>query len=388
MLLLMGLAAISQCGSGCGVGTGALPDLIINLLASGGAVGSTGRLRIELSNPVARDTTISLTSSDTAVATVASSVTVPAGVNTIEVPYNAVAPGSSNFTATLGGSSMTASGRVATSVQLSGFSASSTLQVSAVGTVTVSTNILVPTATTVTLTQSNSVVTTIPSSIVVPAFSNSGSGTVTGVAVGGTTLTATLGSVSLSTQVFVVATPFITSVSSFSSKFQVGASATIFLSLSALAAADAPVSISNSAPTMLSVPSTATVANGASSTFAPFVALAPGVATVTFNVFGQSRGTTIEVTNIAVIAGAAASPTPRVNGAGAFFVQLDTQVAADTVVTLTQTNPAALSMPGTLVIPANRTQGSVGITGLASTPTTITATLGGSTATTTITPGP
>ena len=103
---------------------------------------------------------------------------------------------------------------------------------------------------------------------------------------------------------------------------------------------------------------------------------------------GNSRGTTVEVNTTPLVSQVAPSPTPKVGGAGQFLVILDTQVAADTVITLTQTNPAALTLPASLIVPANRSNGSTGIIGLANALTTVTATLGASNAMTNITPTP
>jgi len=119
-----------------------------------------------------------------------------------------------------------------------------------------------------------------------------------------------------------------------------------------------------------------------------FTAITPGPLTITAAAFGSSRTASVEVVAGPSTLSISAFPPPVVGQTSSIQFFVDCVVAANTTITLSQTNPAALSLPATAVIPTGASFVAVDVTGLAAAATTITATLEALTDTETITPLP
>src|SRR6185369_17530519 len=94
----------------------------------------------------------------------------------------------------------------------------------------------------------------VPSTMIVTAGQTSALISVTAGSPGDAFITASVGGTTASISETVVAAPLISSISSFSNKFQVGSIGTINLSFDAVLAHDTAITIVNSAPGVASIP--------------------------------------------------------------------------------------------------------------------------------------
>ena len=351
--------------------------------------GSVFDLSVYLDAPATTDTSVTLTSSNPAVVNVPATILVPAGsTSSQQTTVNAISPGTTTISASLNGSTRSTATSVLATPSITDLSLTSRLQTGALASLSIYTDVAPLADTPIGLTSTNAAVLNVPATAILQAGNTYLTVPVTAGAIGDAFVTATLGTSGQSAGTTVVATPVISSVyvGQGVSKFQVGAFGQIYLSFDAGAAADTTVTIANSAPGVLSAPTSAVLSRGDTFVSIPFNALAVGISSLTVTAFGSSRSVTIEVTNTPGLNYVYASPVPLVGGFGLLTVSLDTVVAGDTVVTLTQDNPAALSIPAVVVIGTNTSSAAVNITGLANALTNVTATLGADTTSTAITP--
>ena len=146
------------------------------------------------------------------------------------------------------------------------------------------------------------------------------------------------------------------------------------------------MTLSSSAPNVVSVPASVAVpAGAASATFtatSPAVTAAPvnGTASITATFGGQSVVASLTVAPLPVLTGqlqlSAASIQVHTAATGTVTLNGPAPPAGSTV-GLTTSNPGIASVPGSITIPANATSGSFTINGVAPGPATIVATLAG-----------
>ncbi|HEV2763100.1 MAG TPA: SBBP repeat-containing protein [Pyrinomonadaceae bacterium] len=254
-------------------------------------VGDAGMLTVTLSPAQATDSAVSLGSSNASVASVQTSVTVPAGQTTASFPVNGLAQGSATITAAFGGLSANANVNVTApppplpTVSLS--PASQTIQAAQAATLTAALSAAQGADTTVALTSSNSGVVSAPSSVTIPAGQTSASFQVTGVAAGTATVTArlpeALGGASAGATLTVndapppPPPPTIT-LSPFSLTIRVGNVGQLTVNISAAQNTDTTVRLSSTAPAVATVPDSVVIPRGSTS--------------ATFEVTANSRGRT------------------------------------------------------------------------------------------------
>jgi hypothetical protein len=337
--------------------------------------------------PTPNDTFVNVTSSNPAVLPVPATLVIPAGsTSSLSVTVTALAAGATDITAQLGSSTRIDPLTVVDNPTLTFFSTNSRLQTGLLTTITIGADIDPITDSTIMLSSSDPAVISLPSSVILPAGNSQASFELLAGTPGGAFVTAQLGSSATVASMTVVTTPIFSGASAPFNKTQVGAENSVSLSLDAAVAQDAPVTITNHHPGIITIQSSGLITRGGTFLSVPFTAVVAGFANVTFTTLGQSRTVTILTTTTPVINSLFASPVPVVGGAGALNISLDATVAADTVIMLSQTNPAALTLPTMAIIPANRSSTSVQINGLANAATTITATLGASMVMTNVTP--
>lgn len=201
------LTAIAAADCGSSTNSPTAPSTTIGIssvvIASSNIVaGSTVHGTVNLSSAATSTLSISLASSNTAVATVQSSMSVPAGSSSVGIAVTGVSPGSATISASLGsGASQTANVTVTSGAMLSSLSLSAPTVVggqTVTGTVTLSASAPASGAD-VSLTGGDPV--SVPSVVTVPSGSTSATFTITTRAVGGTisaTIKASYGGMSAS----------------------------------------------------------------------------------------------------------------------------------------------------------------------------------------------
>jgi hypothetical protein len=337
-------------------------------------VGSTTELAVGLDVAVGADTLINLSSSDPSVIAVPATAVVLADSDEVFVPLPVLAAGSTTITAQLGGSSQ---GVVVTAVNgpvLEDMEFPEFVQTGAFDELYIRTDVASPADATLALTSSHPAVLTVPATMILPAGDMTLSIPLTAGAAGNTILTATLGGSAMSLAVTVVAVPQISYVSA-PEDMQVGAVSTLRLSLTAAVVADALVTLTNSAPGVVSVPTSGIIQAGNGYASFPVSALAAGAANITVNVLGQTRSvtiTTVPTLDVSYVSASAITLGTWVQ----LSVALDAVAAADTDITLTSANPAVVYVPSPITVPAGENSTSVSIHGLALGPSLVTATLG------------
>jgi hypothetical protein len=146
------------------------------------------------------------------------------------------------------------------------------------------------------------------------------------------------------------------------------------------------VTFTSSDPAVLTVPASTTINAGDRFISVPVQGLAAGTANVQVTALGGSFVLPIQVVAAPSVTAVNAGPV-NVGRSTVLEIVLDAVVAADTTVTLTNSAPAVLDVPASAVVPAGEQRALVPIAGLAASPpdATVTATLGASSSTATIT---
>lgn len=348
--------------------------------------GSSGALTVTISAAQPTDAQVALATSDSGVAFVDSSVTVPAGNVSAAVPVSAVLPGTAQVTATLNSSS--ASSQVTVTAA----------QPSAVSLVPVLERIALDGSTTLVLTLSSAQaadtvvalavspagLVSVPQNVTVPAGQTSTRVPVVSLALGQTEITATLNSSSASAIVNVVPPPAqVVAVEPPSHAMTVGATSAFTVRINAAQLTNTEIALSVDNPPVLQVPASVTVAQGATSATFTATALAAGGATVMASVNDTQKTTAVQVVQqAAAIVSLLPSPLPLQQGAvGALTVTINAAQAADTSIAFTNSAPAVVQVPATITVPAGATTATVTATALAAGAAQVTASVNGTTAT-------
>lgn len=186
-----------------------IPPLTITLAPPSGSVneGSTLLMTANLSNPVSSATVVTLSSSNTAVATVPASITVQSGQSSAQFNVTGVGIGSTTITATLPNTNSATAGITGNGPGISLTPSLQTIAPGGTGSLTAAITAAQSSSTTITLTSSDATIATVPATAVIPSGQKNVTFTVTGVAVGTASITAqlpsSLGSRSQQAQVMV-----------------------------------------------------------------------------------------------------------------------------------------------------------------------------------------
>jgi subtilase family serine protease len=303
-----------------------LSSVTVNPTSVAGGATSTGTVTLSAVAPTG-GTVVSLKSSN-ASATVPTSVTVAAGATTATFTVTTAAVSaatSATITATLGSTSATASLAI-TAPTLSSVSLS---PISVVGgtpsTGTVTLNGVAPTGGLVVALKSSITSASVPASVTVAAGAKTATFTVTTIAVTANTssvITSTLGATSATASLTITTatSAALSSVTLSASTVVGGSTATITGTVTLTSAAGsggAVVSLSNSAPSVATIPTSVTIAAGAKTATFPVthvVVTANISITITATYGGTSKTATLSVTPFAITA-LSLSPSTLIGGA-------------------------------------------------------------------------
>jgi hypothetical protein len=290
------------------------------------AVGSTSTGTVTLSVAAVNNTTVTLTSSNTKVATVPSSVTVLSGATTATFTVTAsstlTAASSAVITATYNGVSLTQDISVAVPKLASLTLTPTSLIGGASSTGTVALSVAAPTGgATVTLTSSNTKDATVPSTVAIPAGSTSATFTITTVGVTASataTIDAKLGSVS-KTEVLTIKPQSVQSVSISPTSLVGGSQSSVVGTVTltgAAPAAGAKVTLSSSNAKAATVPTSVTVPSGATTatfTVTHLQVTASSTVTIKATYGGVTGASTLTVTPF-LVSSLTLTPTSLVGG--------------------------------------------------------------------------
>lgn len=164
------------------------------------------------------------------------------------------------------------------------------------------------------------------------------------------------------------------------SRVQTGAHFVGYAYFNTSAPAELSVTVSSSAPDILSVASAAPVVPFSSSAMFTLRALKAGAAVVTFTYEGRSLSTTVFVSDTVALSSFYVTPTSRVASgvATGLYVGLSAVPAASTEVTFTSSNPAVAPGPPAVTLPAGTSGLTVPVSAVGAGSTVFTARLGSS----------
>ncbi|MBX7100737.1 MAG: hypothetical protein K1X89_23695 [Myxococcaceae bacterium] len=387
MILLLAAACGGGGGSGGGGGGNTVvagDPLLESITTSDAVVGGKGRILVTLRNTVGKDADVTLTSSSSGAATIPGTLKVVAGSKIGEVEYTGTSPGTFLVSAAVNGTQFTATGNVVTAVKVSSVGGSTRLQKGAGAVLTVSMNMVLPKDTEVSLASSNPAAIAVPATITVPAFRSFAQVAIAGAAVGATTITATLAGQSVAQAFFVTDTVTVNFVSLSPSRAVKGAVGSMTVFLNATVAKDAAVTLESSKSDVVAVPSTITIPAGNSSLSVPFTASAAGTAIIKATFGGSARITTEVVVEKNGVRQLNCTNRLSLGATTECSIFLDATAMADTPVALTSSTAGVLDLPTALVIPAGLDSLSFSVSALKEGSTVVTATVDGSSKTTTV----
>ena len=306
------ISLIVMMGQGCPTpapssgGTATLPgsSTISSLDVTDAIVGGTGHVRVTLVDPVSGDTQVALAAGSAGILDLPATLTIVEGSASGTADYQALKPGLTTITASLGDSQSTETAHVVDSLKIVELDASgasldsggTAVQTGASGTIEVYLNASVAANTTVTLSSDNPAVIAVPSAIIVPEFKDEQDVAFSALAAGVATISAQLNGQTFTTKIAVSDSVSLQSINAVS-PFQVGIFGELDVKLDVATAVDAQVSLTSSNPAVASIPATAVIPAGESEIFVPFQTLAAGQSNLTARLGSVSRSFPISVLN-------------------------------------------------------------------------------------------
>ncbi|MDH5668282.1 MAG: Ig-like domain-containing protein, partial [Nitrospira sp.] len=346
--------------------------------------GGTGSLTVTLSAAQPSDTSVVLTSSDSGVASVSGTVTVLAGQTSAPISVSANTAGTATITASLNGTSasstITVTPNLPTVVSLKPVTTQIDLGVSSTLTVTISAAQSGPT--TLDVTASPTGIVTLPATVIVPAGQLTAPLSVTGTALGQTMITVSLNGSTASAAVQVTPPPpAVVSLQPSPLPLVVGASGTLTVTLNAAQLTNTEVDVTVEPVGVVSVPTTMTVPVGQTSGTFTLTGLAVGSATVTVSLNGSTQQALVQVQPPPpVVVSLLPNPLPLQQGAtGSLTLTLNAAQVSDTIIPLTNSDPAIIQVAGTVTVPATQLTATIPVTALLAGSATVTAAINGST---------
>jgi hypothetical protein len=331
--------------------------------------GFSAQLSVALGSTAASDVTVSLSSSDPAVLAVPATVVVPKFERFQDVAVTTGATGTATITATLGSSTVMVTVTVVDTVLVDSIylQSGSWLSVGSPAEVLVFLNTFVKADTIVSLSSSDPGVVAIPASVTVPAGSRLATVTLTPLAAGTATITASLNGGSQSEDVRVIGVPTIEFLS-LPPRLQEGEAATLRIYLDFPAPADSVVGLTSTFPQVLAVPESVTIPAGQYYVELALTPLISGSTLIT-----ASLGDTSLTYAVSVSSSESPAPIAMVNGpekmevgaVSTIRINLSASAQTDTLVTFTNSDPAVVAVPASMTVPAHDTLASVPVQGLA-----------------------
>ena len=237
---------------------------------------------------------------------------------------------------------------------------------------------------TLTLTSSSPSIATVPGSIAVAPGQIFVSIPVTGVSAGATQITATMNGKSATSTVRVtggVAT--VTSLTPPSLSVTQGGSGTLTVTLNAIQSTNTTVTFTSSTASVASVPASVVVPAGQVSAPVTVAANTVGQADITASLNGTSATSHITVTpSLPTVVALQPSTSQVVVGASSTLtVTISSAQTTNTTLTLTTNPNGFVSVPATVIVPANQTQANFSVTGVTLGTAMVTASLNATSAT-------
>lgn len=356
-------------------------------------LGATGSLTVTISAVQSSATTIPVTAAPGGIVTVPATVTVPAGQLTALVPVTATALGTAMVHVSLNSSMAESAVHVTPPppAVVSLLPSPLSVVIGASGTLTVTLNAgqLANTEVTVIVDQPSLV--QVPSIVTVPAGQTSATFTVTGLAIGSATVTASLNGTTRSAVVQVQPPPpQVVSLLPNPLPLQQGARGSLILTINAAQLSDTIIPLTNSAPTIVQVPASTTVPANQLSAVIPVTALLAGNATITAAINSSTVSSVVQVTPPPPVVASLAPATlslPK-GRPGILRVTLTRAPTDVTLVTLTSSATTVAQVPASVTVAAGALTADFPVNTVGEGTATITASLNGGSATATVTVTP
>ena len=372
---------------------------IVSLLPTTTSInlGATGTLTLTISAVQSSATPIQVTASPSGLVMVPATVTVPAGQLTTTVPVTAAALGTAMVHVSLNSSMAESAVQVTPPPPaiVSLLPSPLPLVVGASGTLTVTLNAGQLANTEVALSATPSGTVQVPAIVTVPAGQTQATFTVTGLVIGSATVTASLNGTTKQALVQVQPPPpQVVSLLPNPLPLQQGATGSLIVTINAAQVSDTVIALTNTAPTIVQIPTSITVpANQLSATMS-VTALLAGNATITASIAGSSVSALVQVTlppPVVTLLSTIAPDPPgtsltRPKGTpGTLRVTLTRAPTDVTLVTLTSSATTVAQAPASVTVPAGALTADLPVNTVGEGTATITASLSG-TATVTVTP--
>ena len=368
---------------------------IVSLVPSTTSInlGATGTLTVRISAVQSSATPIQVTAAPSGIVTVLATVSVPAGQLTTTVPVTAAALGTAMVRVSLNSSMAEAAVQVTPPppAVVSLLPSPLPVVVGANGTLTVTLNAGQLTNTEVSVTVTPSTLVQVPAIVTVPAGQTSAPFTVTGLAVGNATVTASLNGTSKSATVQ-VQPPLHQVVSLLPTPLplQQGATGSLTLTINAAQVNDTVIPLTNNAPTLVQVPASVTVPANQLSATIPVTALLAGTATITAAMNGSTASSQVQVTLPPPVVTSLTPATVSLpkGRPGTLTVTLNRAPTNVTVVSLTSSAPNVVQVPASVTVGAGQLTADFPVNTVGEGTATLTASLNGGSATSTVTVTP
>ena len=350
------------------------------------AVDATGAMLVRLDPTPTVPGTLSVSSSETRVARVPSTVGFASGQAQVSVPVEARAQGRSEIRASLNGHSV--EGKVYVSRKAISITSLSPAQIDLArgsnGTLTIELSAASKRTVTVGLQSSDTTVASVPGSVTVPAGATRAAFAVAALGYGNAQVTARLSdksgeSIAISQIRVLPPAAQVVSLLPVTGTLTLGAHTDLQLSLSAAQSAPTTVPLVTTPSGILDVPSQVTIPAGQLTVPVPVGAITLGTGSITANLNGSSVSSVLLVLPPAPALTALTPPTLtlRQDATGSLTVTLNAAQLTATEVALVAADPAIVQIAPTAVIPAGETSVAVGVTGLTLGTSTVTANVNG-----------
>ncbi len=351
--------------------------------------GASGNLTAALAPAPIASGVLAVASANTGVATVPASVAFGAGQTSVTVPVSGVTPGNATVTASLNGTTASATVQVTPAPPTVTSLAPQSLTVTqgASGTLTVTISAAQTANTQVLLASSNANIASVASSVSVLAGQVSAAVPVAGVSPGTAQITASLNGSSASSQISVSpVAPTVVSLVPATSTVALGASTTLMLTISAAQSTDTLVPLSATPAGVVSIPTQVTVLAGQITAPVVVGTLALGQAGITASLNGTTASAIVNVVAppVAVTALEPASFTMNVGATSSFTVRINAAQTTNTPIALSVDNPAVLQIPASVTVAQGQTSAVFTATGLAVGNAVITASANGTSKTSSV----
>jgi len=349
--------------------------------------GASGTLTVTISAAQSADTSVALASSASSVASVPFSVLVPTGAVSAPIPVSAVAPGTAQITASLNGSSASSqvSVNAAPPTVVSLLPATSMVTLGASTTLTLTISSVQATDTLVPLAASPAGIVSIAASVTVLAGQTTASVAVGTIALGQAGITASLNGTTASAVVNVVAPPVaVTALEPATFTMNVGATSSFTVTINAAQSTPTEIALAVDNPSVLQIPASVTVTQGATSAVFTATGLAVGNAVITAQANGTSKTSSVHVSpQAAAIVSLLPNPLPLQEGAtGTLTVTINVAQEADAVIALANDAPAVAQVAASVTVPAGVISAPIPVNALATGTANVTASVNGTSAVT------